>query len=177
MNNLTLESYFKDILRQDLPLYTSMNFNFINIRMEDKNSSSNMGDVNRSSSIKETSWNMQVSVFNDGLQCPPNGKGKVPPCSGPYPDYNLKIITSEGKNISITTDSNGLFRTTLKPGAYVISNDLTGDISMPTKVCAEGDEQGSYIITGNPKIECEFVISENYSSKLYITTYNGALLE
>lgn len=155
-----------------------MNLNSINVQMGSSNSTSNMDDVNRSSSgQEETNWNLQVSVFNDGLQCPPNGKGKVPPCSGPYPNYNLIIRTSEGKDISFTTDSNGLFRTILKPGSYIITDASTGDISMPAKLCAEGNEQGSYVITGNPKVECEFVINENYPSKLYITTYNEPLLE
>jgi hypothetical protein len=155
-----------------------MNLKSINVRTEGNSSESNMDEMNRSGLMLEgKDWNLQVSVFNDGLQCPPNSKGKVPPCSGPYPNYNLKIITSEGKNISFATDSNGLFRTMLKPGSYIVTNDLTGDTSMPTNVCAEGNEQGSYIITGNPKVECEFVINENYPSRLYITTYNEALLE
>jgi hypothetical protein len=68
------------------------------------------------------SWNLEVTVFNVGLQCERNSEFfKVPPCTGPYAGYNFTIEASDGKNISVKTDSNGKFKTLLKPGSYTIT--------------------------------------------------------
>jgi len=99
----------------------------VNVDIVGKNSNSNMitlDNTNQSTSRPEEdgNWNLELTVYNVGLQCAPDSKFfKVPPCTGPYPNYNLTITTSDGKNICIKTNSNGKFKTLLKPGSYVIT--------------------------------------------------------
>jgi hypothetical protein len=108
--------------REDLSLKEIVNVNIIG---KDSNSRNIiiLNNLNKSTSRSDTrNWNLEVTVFYDGLQCPPDSEFfKVPPCTGPYPNYNLTITASDGKNISVKTDSNGKFKSLLKPGSYVIT--------------------------------------------------------
>jgi hypothetical protein len=57
-----------------------------------------------------------------GADCPPTAEKKVPPCSGPYPDYEVKVYSEDGKNIIKTakTHQDGNYFVPLSPGNYVI---------------------------------------------------------
>ena len=62
-----------------------------------------------------------------GLECPPFSKQKVPPCSGPYPNYTITVYTDDKEKKMVTTtqtDSNGNYRIILKPGKYLIYSSL-----------------------------------------------------
>jgi hypothetical protein len=71
-------------------------------------------------------WNLEGTVYFIGQPCAPSRDNKisVPPCEGPYPNYEIKIYEKiNGKNtiVCVTkTDENGNFRVLLKPGEYVI---------------------------------------------------------
>ena len=59
-----------------------------------------------------------------GVPCQPGQTDfKVPPCSGPYPNYEVKIFrpdTGTEPVLSIKTGPDGRFRSELPPGDYVI---------------------------------------------------------
>lgn len=56
-----------------------------------------------------------------GVPCPPDGM-KVPPCDGPYPDYEVIVYAVDGKTVvaRTLTDKNGRFRVELPEGDYVV---------------------------------------------------------
>jgi hypothetical protein len=68
-----------------------------------------------------TNWKLEGTVWYVGLQCPPESKFSVPPCTGPYPDYEFIIKSSDGKNAYIVkTDSQGKFEIFLEPQSYIV---------------------------------------------------------
>jgi hypothetical protein len=56
-----------------------------------------------------------------GLPCLP-GKGSVPPCDGPYPNYEVVVYQEDGVTpvARASTDSKGRFRIDLPEGNYVV---------------------------------------------------------
>jgi hypothetical protein len=56
-----------------------------------------------------------------GVPCPPDRR-KVPPCDGPYPDYEVVIFNRDGRTAvaRTITDKDGRFRVELPEGNYVI---------------------------------------------------------
>jgi hypothetical protein len=115
---------------EDLSLKDKVNVNIVGKDSSSRNIIT-LNNVNKSTSTSDNgNWNLEVAVFNVGLQCPPDSEFfKVPPCTGPYPNYNLTIITSDGKSILVKTDINGKFKTLLKPGSYVITAPNMKDTS------------------------------------------------
>jgi hypothetical protein len=94
-----------------------------------KSSKNNLAVTDRRSSNLTTStskinaWNLEGAVQFLGKPCPPNSSfSAVPPCSGPYPNYEVIIYSGSSKTIAakIRTDPNGVFRTWLEPGSYTI---------------------------------------------------------
>ena len=75
----------------------------------------------RSNSSAMTSG-IQGTVYFMGTDCPPTLSKKVPPCTGPYPGYEVIIYANDGKTPikSINTDANGTYFVQLTPGNYVI---------------------------------------------------------
>jgi len=78
-------------------------------------------------------WNLEGSVHFRGKPCPPSAFYSVPPCSGPYPNYELNIYAEDGKTLisKTKTDSIGNFRMSLKSGKYIIytrAGPTLGDI-------------------------------------------------
>ena len=76
---------------------------------------------NGSSDIKEN-WNVRGTVFYKGLPCRAENQ-RVPPCSGPYPGYNITVHPKENSNLVsaiVQTDDKGEFRIWLPDGEYVI---------------------------------------------------------
>lgn len=68
-------------------------------------------------------WNFEGSVRYRGEPCPPGSLlFRVPPCSGPYPNYEIIIHGQDGKTIvsKLKTDLNGNYKGLLSPGTYVI---------------------------------------------------------
>jgi hypothetical protein len=67
-------------------------------------------------------WNITGTVFFKGVKCSPQNL-RVPPCSGPYPNYSVKIYP-KGDNAAIVgqvnTDDKGEFKILLPAGEYVI---------------------------------------------------------
>lgn len=82
------------------------------------------------------SWNLEGTVSFRGEPCNPDSVSyKVPPCSGPYPDYEITIhpdvqdldlrgSAQESEKVSTVirtkTDERGEFKVSLEPGKYVI---------------------------------------------------------
>jgi hypothetical protein len=74
------------------------------------------------------SWNLEGKVFFKGSPCNPSSTFfKVPPCTGPYPNYEVNIYSDNSNNNSkktliatTKTDVNGNYRILLEPGQYVI---------------------------------------------------------
>src|ERR687889_75515 len=62
------------------------------------------------------------TVYFNGMDCPPTAAKTVPPCSGPYPEYNLTIFAQDGKTIitTVKTDMMGNYSVSLEPGHYII---------------------------------------------------------
>jgi hypothetical protein len=70
---------------------------------------------------------LQGTINFIGLECPPFNRQEVPPCSGPYPNFNITVYTDDNeKEIVATTqtDSNGNYQIALKPGKYLIYASL-----------------------------------------------------
>ena len=74
-------------------------------------------------------WNLEGQVFFRGKPCNPNSDSySVPPCSGPYPNYEIIIYQDNennrnfNKNIVLKTKTNmsGDYKAFLNPGNYVI---------------------------------------------------------
>jgi hypothetical protein len=63
------------------------------------------------------------TVFFTGADCPPTNARKVPPCSGPYPGYEVNVYAEGIKDPikRVKTDSNGNYFVPLEPGRYIIS--------------------------------------------------------
>ena len=61
-------------------------------------------------------------VYFMGLECPPIGVKQTPPCSGPYPDYEILIYDEYGKNViaKTKTNDNGEYSISLEPRNYII---------------------------------------------------------
>jgi hypothetical protein len=114
--------------------------------------------LNESKDIME---NLEGQVFFKGTPCNPDSfYYKVPPCSGPYPNFEIDIYsdkTDENRNkilvTKIKTDLNGNFKTLLAPGNYVIY----------TKAGKFSSDIKTY----------EFVIEENKNAKLDIFVDTG----
>lgn len=74
------------------------------------------------------SWNLEGKVFFKGSPCNPSSPFfKVPPCTGPYPNYEVNIYSDNDSNNSkktliatTKTDADGNYRILLEPGQYVI---------------------------------------------------------
>ena len=73
------------------------------------------------------SWNLEGKVFFKGSSCNPSSTFfKVPPCTGPYPNYEVNIYSNNNNNSEKTliattkTDADGNYRILLEPGQYVI---------------------------------------------------------
>lgn len=82
--------------------------------------------------LSKEHWNLQGVVYFVGKPCSPNTSSfSVPPCSGPYPNYEITIYAQDGKTVvsKIKTDSNGNFETLLNPGTYVIFTTVSTGIS------------------------------------------------
>jgi len=64
--------------------------------------------------------NLEGTVNFIGTACP--GERKGPPCSGPYPNYEIIIYNEDGKTVEKTIFSNedGNYNTELEQGVYVI---------------------------------------------------------
>jgi len=64
--------------------------------------------------------NLEGTVNFIGTACPDERKG--PPCSGPYPNYEIIIYNEDGKTVEKTIFSNedGNYNTELEQGVYVI---------------------------------------------------------
>ena len=78
-----------------------------------------------SKSISKEYHNLKGMVFFKGAKCNTNSiYFKTPPCSGIYPNYAIVIyLKKDNKETEIDrikTDSDGSFKTFLKPGQYVI---------------------------------------------------------
>jgi|SRR5215211_172358 len=109
-------------------LFDNANTQLKNIK--DNNSSDR--NKNNSIDIKENlmekisdnkNWNLEGTVWHIGLPCDQKSKFfSVPPCNGPYPNYQLTIKNLNGENIStVKTDLNGKFRIFLEPSSYIIT--------------------------------------------------------
>ncbi len=66
----------------------------------------------------------QVRFLGD--DCPPavvsGSQPKVPPCTGPYPNFPITLYTADGKTVAGTTvsDHSGAYHLALLPGRYVL---------------------------------------------------------
>jgi hypothetical protein len=82
-----------------------------------------VNQLNSNTNLSGHVWNLEGTVQYVGKPCPPNSKFfTVPPCSGPYPNYEVIIYDEDGKRVisKIKTDSNGNFKAFLEPGSYLI---------------------------------------------------------
>jgi len=62
-----------------------------------------------------------------GVPCAP-GRGKVPPCDGPYPDYEVVVYKAGTSEIAARTrtDMNGHYEVKLPPGNYNLRSAADG---------------------------------------------------
>jgi hypothetical protein len=85
-----------------------------------------------------SSSNLEVKVFFKGAKCNPESSFfKVPPCSGPYPNYEFYIYAANNTDLKKTLISNGKtnidgnYRVWLEPNKYVIQTELDKLSSTP----------------------------------------------
>jgi len=64
---------------------------------------------------------VQGTVWFVGAPCPPEVSGG-PPCDGPYPDYELRILRDSDESLAAlhVTDENGQYTAVLPSGRYLI---------------------------------------------------------
>jgi len=57
-----------------------------------------------------------------GVPCGPGMPSRVPPCNGPYPNYEIVVYRADGVTIETraSSDKNGNYRISLIPGNYII---------------------------------------------------------
>jgi hypothetical protein len=57
-----------------------------------------------------------------GVLCGPDIPSRVPPCNGPYPNYEIVVYKADGVTVEtqVNSDKNGNYRISLIPGHYVI---------------------------------------------------------
>ena len=57
-----------------------------------------------------------------GVPCGPDGPTQVPPCSGPYPNYEILVYAADGVTLEtrIRSDKVGKYKIDLIPGNYII---------------------------------------------------------
>jgi hypothetical protein len=70
---------------------------------------------------------LQGTINFIGLECPSFNRQEIPPCSGPYPNFIIRVYAHDNeKEIVATTqtDSNGIYQIILKPGKYLIYSSL-----------------------------------------------------
>jgi hypothetical protein len=62
------------------------------------------------------------TVYFIGSECPPTASIRVPPCSGPFPGYNVEVYDEDGTTLvkRVMTDAMGKFTVSLEPGHYII---------------------------------------------------------
>ena len=72
-------------------------------------------------------WNLEVKVHFKGVKCnPASSFFKVPPCSGPYPNYEFYIYAANHGDLKKTliskakTDIDGKYTVLIEPNKYVI---------------------------------------------------------
>ena len=65
---------------------------------------------------------LEGSVTFSGIPCAPGSTFQVPPCNGPYPNYEIIVYRVDGETIEIRVNSNeqGNYRVPLTPGKYII---------------------------------------------------------
>jgi hypothetical protein len=79
-----------------------------------------------------TSGTLEGKVHYSGLPCAPQ-RTVVPPCDGPYSDYQIVVYSSDGTTMvtRTTTDKDGTYRITLDQGTYITP------VLIPVKVSVE----------------------------------------
>ncbi|MEW6003028.1 MAG: carboxypeptidase-like regulatory domain-containing protein [Nitrospirota bacterium] len=75
------------------------------------------------------------TVTFTGVPCPPD-RMRVPPCDGPYPNYEVLIYKEDGKTIfaRTLTDRDGIFKIRLPLGRYIIYSKQFNSVSKTTEV-------------------------------------------
>ena len=71
--------------------------------------------------VQAGSGTVEGTVFFIGAPCNPNqGYNKVPPCDGPYPNYEVILYKEDRTTVAgkVTTDQEGKFRLILDAGTY-----------------------------------------------------------
>lgn len=65
---------------------------------------------------------IQGTVTSVGVACGPGTPYRVPPCDGPYPNYEIIVYRADGSTVEtrVRSDNNGNYRIALTPGDYVI---------------------------------------------------------
>jgi hypothetical protein len=79
-------------------------------------------NVSQADNAPTTISGIKGTVYFIGADCPPKSAMKVPPCSGPYPGYDVTVYAEDGKNTkrTVKTDTNGNYFVSLRPGNYII---------------------------------------------------------
>jgi hypothetical protein len=78
--------------------------------------------INKLSFIMGEKGFVEGTVWFIGAPCPPGTMAQVPPCDGPYPNYEIKVYQGEGTTMvtSVTSSEDGYYKILLDPGSYVI---------------------------------------------------------
>jgi hypothetical protein len=86
-----------------------------------------MGPILTQSARAESMGTLYGTVSFVGVQCAP-GKGKVPPCDGPYPDFEVVLYKAGTWEMSARTrtDLNGHYEVKLPPGNYILRSAAEG---------------------------------------------------
>ena len=105
-----------------------------------------MAQLSNSSTVRT---GIKGTVYFVGSECPPTSSIRVPPCSGPYPGYNVEVYDEDGTTIvkRALTDAMGKFTVSLEPGRYIIytqagpfaSHRLTNEIVVNENQVVEKD--------------------------------------
>jgi hypothetical protein len=105
---------------------------------------------NNHSTIKLEEFNLQGTVFFKGLPC--NSQDlKVPPCSGPYPDYKVIVYSGNNEEIDSTiTNDKGEFKLFLPNGKYNIFTQAGHSQSM--------QKSNYFIIEGKKIVSLNLVV-------------------
>lgn len=101
-----------------------------------------------------SSGNLEVKILFKGAKCnPASSFFKVPPCSGPYPNYEFYIYSTNNADLKKTliskakTDIDGNYRVSLKPNKYVIQTESDKLSSTPYSFSIKEGERVTIVIT------------------------------
>ena len=81
-------------------------------------------------------------VYFEGMECPPDRAHPVPPCSGPYSGYEVRVFSADGEReiASVVAGEHGEFLLELPEGRYLLELPSRASDRRQTRIAIEAGE-------------------------------------